>query len=94
MAAACISPPPSAAAALFLHPWRFCAHSPQEAEADLLALMDSHGDAMAAGLGGATEEALAPAQQERLRVAFGWSQPGVLTVFSVRADETNHGHCW
>jgi hypothetical protein len=82
--------PPSAAAALFLHPWRFCAHCPQEAEADLLALMDSHGDATAAGLGGAMEEALAPAQQERLRVAFGWSRPGVLAVFSVRANACGH----
>lgn len=81
------SPPPppasgSATAALFLHPWRFCPDSPQEAEADLLALMDSHGDAAAvAGLGADT---LAPAQQDRLRAAFGWSNPGVVAVFSVR----------
>ena len=82
------SPPPpassgstTAAAALFLHPWRFCP-SPEEAEADLLALMDSHGDAAAvAGLGA---DKLAPAEQDRLRAAFGWSNPGVVAVFSVR----------
>lgn len=70
------------AAALFLHPWRFCTTSAEEAEADLLALMDSHNESVAAGLG--ADGTLTPAQKERLRAAFGWIHPGVLVVFSVR----------
>lgn len=76
------STPAAMAAALFLHPWRFCTSSAKEAEADLLALMDSHNESVAAGLG--ADGMLTRAQHERLRAAFGWKQPGVLFVFSVR----------